>query len=239
MEIVKVFNNNVVLARLKGQEMIVMGKGLGFQKKKGDKLDQEKVEKTFILQSEQLQLMQSVYSRLSSEETNLVLTIISYAEEKLKAEFQPSLFIALADHLHFAYERQERGLRLANPLTFELQKFYGRELQVSQVALQMVKEHLGVTLDPAEASFVALHLINAQKESPMMAETLQLVNFVQEILKIVKLYFRVNYDESAISYHRFITHLNYFAQRVQSAEDSEAGDDFLYEQVKVSYPEAF
>lgn len=53
LQIEKVYNNNVVqVIDSKGQELIVMGKGLGFQRKAGEELSTEKIEKTFILQNE-------------------------------------------------------------------------------------------------------------------------------------------------------------------------------------------
>ena len=51
MQIEKILNNNVVQALDNNVEYIVMGKGLGFQKKVGDLVDKEKIEKTFILEN--------------------------------------------------------------------------------------------------------------------------------------------------------------------------------------------
>lgn len=51
MKIDKVYNNNVVLAKGDNEEeIIVMGRGLGFQKKSGDEIDSTLVEKTFVMQ---------------------------------------------------------------------------------------------------------------------------------------------------------------------------------------------
>ena len=50
MRIYKVYNNNLVLAKGEGEEIIVMGRGLGFQKKSGDEIDTSLVEKTFVMQ---------------------------------------------------------------------------------------------------------------------------------------------------------------------------------------------
>lgn len=50
MKIEKVFNNNVVqILGINNEEIIVMGKGLGFQKKPGDEVNQDLIEKRFIL----------------------------------------------------------------------------------------------------------------------------------------------------------------------------------------------
>ena len=51
MKIEKVLNNNVVQALDNNVEYIVMGKGLGFQKRVGDLVDKEKIEKTFVLEN--------------------------------------------------------------------------------------------------------------------------------------------------------------------------------------------
>ena len=51
MKIEKVLNNNVIQALDNNVEYIVMGKGLGFQKKVGDLVDKEKIEKTFVLEN--------------------------------------------------------------------------------------------------------------------------------------------------------------------------------------------
>ncbi len=46
MIIEKVYNNNVIQVKDEsGQELIVMGRGLGFQKKVDDMIDQTKIEK--------------------------------------------------------------------------------------------------------------------------------------------------------------------------------------------------
>ena len=52
MEIKRIYNNNVVVAvnGADGPEMIAIGKGLAFQKKPGDSIEQEKVEKIFTLE---------------------------------------------------------------------------------------------------------------------------------------------------------------------------------------------
>ncbi len=48
MKIAKVLNNNVVIVLDEQQrEQVVMGRGLGFQKRTGDRVDKGKIEKIF------------------------------------------------------------------------------------------------------------------------------------------------------------------------------------------------
>ena len=69
MQIEKILNNNVVQALDNNVEYIVMGKGLGFQKKVGDLVDKEKIEKTFILENTEIiqQYSERIHSTLFRE----------------------------------------------------------------------------------------------------------------------------------------------------------------------------
>jgi len=50
VKITKVINNNIVVSRDDSQrEVVLMGKGLGFQKHVGQTIDPKKIEKTYIM----------------------------------------------------------------------------------------------------------------------------------------------------------------------------------------------
>ncbi|WP_159548141.1 BglG family transcription antiterminator LicT [Streptococcus halichoeri] len=241
MKIDKVYNNNVVHVKSSdNQEIIVMGKGLGFGKKCGDQIDQSLVEKTFVLQNNAIATdLSRVYTDLSPEEMATYLAIIKYGQEILATTFEASLYVALADHLHYTLERAAQGLYINNPLAWEIRKFYPKEYQVGKEALKMIFERLCVLLPEDEISSIALHFINAQKESHLNQESYHVSKMVTDILGIVRLFYGNIQDNESISYNRFITHLQYFAQRVVNGIVQGKNDSFLYEQVKANYPEAF
>lgn len=57
MRIKKIYNNNVVSAiKDTGEEVIVMGQGIGFSKKKGDIIPKHSIEKVFMLHPSQSDL---------------------------------------------------------------------------------------------------------------------------------------------------------------------------------------
>ncbi|CYU28180.1 transcriptional antiterminator BglG [Streptococcus suis] len=208
--------NNVIQAiDQQGRELIVMGKGLGFQKKAGEELDTSKIEKTFVLQNDYQQSdLSSLYLQMESGEVEVVNAIINRAEETLEVQFDLSLYLALADHLHFVFQRCREGIFIENPLSWEVRKFYPKEYQIGLEALQLVQERLGLELGKGEASSIALHLVNAQKNGAFGKETQTISKIVTQILDIVRLHFgSVTYEEDT-SYHRFVTHIQYFAQRV-------------------------
>ena len=221
MQIEKVLNNNVVQALDNNVEYIVMGKGLGFQKKVGDLVDKEKIEKTFVLENtEAVEEWSRVYVNLPDGEMQVFLNILTFAEAVLQTKFEPSFFIALADHLHYAIERSREGISLQNPLAWEVRKFYPREYEIGKQALRLIAKDLEVQLADDE-------------------KDRQMTQIVVGISDIVRLHFGYDLEEDSFSYNRFMTHLQYLAQRIVSGVSGGKNDAFLYEQVKINYPESF
>lgn len=240
MQIEKILNNNVVQAMDNDVEYIVMGKGLGFQKKVGETVDKEKIEKTFVLENpETVAEWTRAYVDLSDGEMQVFLNIITFAEAVLQTKFEPSFFIALADHLHYAIERSREGISLQNPLAWEIRKFYPREYEIGKQALRLIANDLEVELADDEAASVALHFVNAQKDTGFHEKDQQMTQIVVGISDIVRLDFACDLEQDSFSYNRFITHLRYLAQRIVSGVSGGKNDAFLYEQVKVNYPESF
>ncbi|SFH72142.1 BglG family transcription antiterminator LicT [Pisciglobus halotolerans] len=242
MRIEKVFNNNVVLAKANDQsEMIVMGKGIGFQKKVGDTFEEERIDKKFVIQEDDpAQRLKEIYQDIPVEESDAVFIIISLAEQKLQQTFDPNVYLTLADHIHYALQRKKEGIQLKNPLAWEVKKFYRREYELGKESLSVIKTHTHTQLDNDEAASIALHFVNAQKEGQLIEETIRVTRIVQDILNIVRLHFGITFDEESISYNRFLTHLQYFAQRVVLGELYQSSQDtFLLEQIKANYPGSY
>lgn len=241
MRIDKVYNNNVVLVKGdNNEEIIVMGRGLGFQKKPGDEIDASLIEKTFVMQdSKATNELTRVYVDLSPAETEVVLDIIKHGQKVLNTTFDTAFYIALADHIHYTLQRNRENLTIQNPLSWEIRKFFPREYQLGRDALKIIFEKLGVILPDDEISSIALHFINAQKDSGMIEQNYQISKIVTDILGIVRLFYGKVVDEDSVSYNRFITHIQYFAQRVVNGVVQGKNDSFLYEQVKSNYPVAF
>lgn len=111
MQIEKILNNNVVQAMDNDVEYIVMGKGLGFQKKVGETVDKEKVEKTFVLENPEIEAEWTrAYVDLPDGEMQVFLNIITFAEDVLQTKFEPSIlsllqttFIMLLNAVEKAY----------------------------------------------------------------------------------------------------------------------------------------
>lgn len=213
MNIVKIMNNNVVSSLdEKDREVIVMGKGIGFQKKSGDVIDETKIEKVFRLPDESQEQFNKLVSEIPYENVKLANDIIGYAAQRLNKKLSKSLYITLMDHLNFAVERQKQGMVFHNALLWEIQRYYDKEYQVGLKALDMVEESCGVRLSEDEAGFIALHILNAEVDGNI-SEAMSMPGMIKDILNIVRYTMLIEYDETSLSYERFVTHLKFFVQR--------------------------
>ncbi|WP_257350189.1 BglG family transcription antiterminator LicT [Pseudalkalibacillus decolorationis] len=239
MKIKKIFNNNVALTEDQ-TEMVVMGKGLAFQKKIGDRIDTEKIEKTFITPSESFSYkLSELLDEIPYEIMALSKDIIEMANKELQTELNDSLYLSLSDHIHFAVSRFKNGLPIKNALMWEVQKFCKAEYHVARKALDMIKEGTGVSLPEDEAASIAMHLFNARQDGSGMEETLAMTKIVSDVTNIVKYHYGIDFEEESMNYSRFITHLRYFAYRMLRGELNDEHNDTLYKQVKMQYPQAY
>ena len=239
MQIAKVLNNNVVVVLDEHRrEQVVMGRGLAFQKRVGDSLDETKIEKIFALQSDELVgRLSELLSQIPLEVMTTCDRIIERARERL-GRLQESVYITLTDHCHFAIERQKNGVALRNVLLWDIKRLYPKEFALGQEARALIEKRLGVALAEDEAGFIALHLVTAQLNSEM-PEVMHVTRVMQEILQLVKYQLRLEYNEESLSYQRFVTHLKFFAQRMLTRTVVEDDDAELHSAVKDNYAKAW
>ncbi|HFF8546903.1 TPA: transcriptional antiterminator BglG [Kluyvera cryocrescens] len=239
MQIAKVLNNNVVVVLDEHRrEQVVMGRGLAFQKRVGDSLDETKIEKIFALQSDELVgRLGELLSQIPLEVMTTCDRIIERARERL-GPLQESIYITLTDHCHFAIERQKKGVALRNVLLWETKRLYPKEFALGQEARALIASRLGVELAEDEAGFIALHLVTGQLNSEM-PEVMHVTRVMQEILQLVKYQLHLEYDEESLSYQRFVTHLKFFAQRMLTRTVVADDDASLPSAVKDNYAKAW
>ncbi|GAA0086251.1 PRD domain-containing protein [Clostridium sp. CTA-7] len=244
MIIKKIFNNNAVVAKdSSNREIVVMGCGIAFKKSVGEYLDDNKIEKTFILKEKQAsEKFKLLLEDIPSEQVSLCYDIIEYARNVLGTNLNDYIYVTLTDHISNALKLEKEGLNRSNALIWEIKKFYPKEFAVGIKAIEFIESELGVSLPEDEAGNIALHLINAQINNSYnnVENVAKQTKMVKDILNIVKYSNNVNLDEGSLSYERFVTHLRFFFQRLNKDEKIETeNDDFLLEQVKGKYKDAY
>ncbi|WP_294368896.1 BglG family transcription antiterminator LicT [uncultured Clostridium sp.] len=241
MKIDKIINNNLIRTfDNNGKEILVMGCGLGFQKKIGDTIDRSKIEKIYAIENKNdSNKLMNLLSEISLEYIQVSNEIISYAKYSLGKRLNDNIYISLTDHISFAIERYKQGLNFKNALLWEIKRFYNHEFLIGKEALTIIKKRLDIMLSEDEAASIALHIVNAQLNSRDMNDTLDITKMIQNILNIVKFHFNIELDEYSLHYERFITHLKFFAQRILSGKVVKSDDANFCEMIKEQYKDAY
>ena len=241
MKIDKIINKNLIRTfDNNGKEILVMGCGLGFQKKIGDTIDRSKIEKIYAIENKNdSNKLMNLLSEIPLEYIQVSNEIISYAKYSLGKRLNDNIYISLTDHISFAIERYKQGLNFKNALLWEIKRFYNHEFLIGKEALTIIKKRLDIMLSEDEAASIALHIVNAQLNSRDMNDTLDITKMIQNILNIVKFHFNIELDEYSLHYERFITHLKFFAQRILSGKVVKSDDANFCEMIKEQYKDAY
>lgn len=226
MRLRKVFNNNAALVvGDDDREFVVTGRGVAFQKRSGDEVAPESVEKEFHLSSrETSDRFEKILSSIPVEEVELASRVVDEAKMRMGRRIQDSIYVSLSDHIHFALQNEACGICVQNNLLLDIKRFYPEEFAVGMRGLEVIREERGVSLPEDEAGFIALHIVNAETENSIDTNGVErATQIIEEIVGIVRDYFGCSLAEGSLAYFRFVTHLKYLAHRIASC--ATFGDD--------------
>ncbi|MCI9200762.1 MAG: PRD domain-containing protein [Lachnospiraceae bacterium] len=242
MRIFKILNNNVaVVMDENGQEKIVMGRGICYKKKPGDAILEEEIDKTFFLSAADISnKFQELIQDIPIEHMAVGEEIIAEAERRLDKKLNDTVYISLIDHVHTSIVRFLEGVTVKNVLLWDIRRFYKEEFKIGLWALELIQEKCKVMLPEDEAGFIALHLANAQMDQESMHNMYEITRIIQEVVNLVKYYFKIDFHEDDVYYFRFITHLKFFAQRlVEQKVYTEDDIEDLWAVIRGKYPKSF
>ncbi len=239
MKVQKVLNNNVVSSTNDNHnEVIVMGKGIGFQKKEGDLIQDSLIEKIFILNDKNILLKLERLLKYSRRIFRNINEIIQYAQSQYGLSIRENAYLSLTDHIGFAVERMKCGMEITNVMLSDIKCFYKNEYEIGLKALEIINREVGVILPDDEAGFIALHILNSSLDQ-IGVNNLEAAKISHEILAIVNDFYKLSLDRESIKYYRFANHVNYLAKRLFNQSEDIESDDILYETVRKSFPNEF
>lgn len=233
-------NNNIVSAfDEKGLEVVIMGRGIGFQMKRGQEVPAEKIEKVFRIKSQSIaEQLKELLAKMPLEQVQISNEIISYAKKTMKLKLNQSIYVTLTDHISFAISRCKKGIHLENALLWEIKRFYPQEFELGRYAVELVKKRLNVEMPEDEAGFIALHFVNAEYGTDIR-DAVRFPNQVKEILGIVADELGIEMDEGSLHYERFLTHVKFLLQRIYRKELLEEEENEITEMMQRKYPREY
>ncbi|POH57620.1 transcriptional antiterminator [Arthrobacter glacialis] len=236
----RVYNNNVLLAELSdGSEMVLVGKGIGFNHKPGEAVDLETADQRFVPDgSYAASHVADILSDAPLEQIELVQEIMAMAQTELKLEPRQSLLVPILDHLGFAVQRARDGIKVDFPLRWEVAQLYPAEGNLGRRVVALIMERLGVQLQEDEWVAFALHFVNQQWSKADFSKTVSMTETIARAFSLLSVRWGKNIDENALSASRFVTHLRYLFARSAEATGANSIRVDVLASVRQAYPEA-
>ena len=223
----------------KGLEVVIMGRGIGFQMKRGQEVPAEKIEKVFRIKSQSIaEQLKELLAKMPLEQVQISNEIISHAKKTMKLKLNQSIYVTLTDHISFAISRCKKGIHLENALLWEIKRFYPQEFELGRYAVELVKKRLDVEMPEDEAGFIALHFVNAEYGTDIR-DAVRFPNQMKEILGIVADELGIEMDEGSLHYERFLTHVKFLLQRIYRKELLEEEENEITEMMQRKYPKEY
>lgn len=222
MKITRVINNNTVVVVSNKKELVLMGAGIGFQKRPGDQVEIKRIEKVFQIRDRFLQKYEQIYSHIESGIFPIVEQIQKYAQKELECVLSPQFVFALADHIAFAVERQKNKELMPNLMLQEIKLLYNREYRIGEYGRRLVEKEMQIKLPDDEAGYIALHIVNSRTGDTSVDVNNVLV-LTNGILKILEADMGIDCREDDFEYNRFLAHLKFLARRIFTGEQIRLG----------------
>lgn len=239
MRILKIINNNVVSAvDNRGQEHILMGKGIGFRKKVKDPVNTKCIEKSFTLDKQESSgNVEMMFGQIPVEYMQVANDFMAYVGSQFHISIDSGIYVAIAYHIYEACKRAKSGHYIKNELLLHTMNTYPEEFALASKALVMVEETLGIALPRDEAGFIAIHLVNLKIHEEQKEDKLR--EFIDRVLKIVEEECGISFGEVTATYERFLNHLHYLGRRIYEENGfEEPEEDEFYRQVALKYQKA-
>ncbi|AWB45648.1 PtsGHI operon antiterminator [Paenibacillus sp. CAA11] len=235
----KVLNNNVIIAdHPEHGEVVVIGKGIGFNRKPHEAIPLKSVEKLFILKNAQ---EQEQYKQLIPQVDEKLIEVINeailYIAQRSEITLNEHIHIALTDHIAFAIKRAEQDIAIHNPFLFETKEIYPLEYELAEHVMKQLEEKMGIDLGQDEVGFVALHIHSAMTNQHI-TEVKEHSQLIADLVGIIEEHFHYSIARHSLDYARMLTHLRFAIERIRRGERVQETSK-LEELLRDEYPELY
>jgi len=216
----KVISNNALLAiDHSGNEVILLGKGIGFQRTKNDIIPHsDAIEKVFIPSSaNNREAMLQLFSETGDELMTAINSYLEIVERAFDQELTQQFVFSFIDHITFAIKRIQQGIRIYNPFLHEVKNLYPLEYALAEKLLPLIKDKLLIELPEDELGFITLHL-RTIKSNQSIAEMNQFSQLITTLVELIEEELSIMINKTSTDYARLVTHIRFAIDRAQKRQ---------------------
>lgn len=125
---------------MNGQEVIIPGPGVGYNKKYRMSVSEHPVNRIFYVGNEQKNKLYKSAEHIDIEHVFVAEKIVWYAEKSLEKNLNPSLPLILADHISSTISRIVSGIQISNAFLGEIKALHKAEYAISRDVLTIINE---------------------------------------------------------------------------------------------------
>lgn len=213
MKVKKILNNNAIITEDNNEELILTGRGIGYDVAVGDEVDKKLIEKKFVFSEGEKARFFSLFDGDKSY-YDVSKKIFEMFEEELGVNLYEKAILGLADHISFLVERTRKNEYIQFTVINDVISIYNREYLVAKKSLNIINETYDIQVPEDEAGFIAFHIVSAEKDSGS-GNPLKLINFVSSIMHIINSYYPYfKNNENNLTYSRMVMHMRFLGNRV-------------------------
>ena len=155
--IAKTLNHNsfIGVEEENNREYLVMGKGIAFGKKTGQRVQPGDDARIYSLtEMTERGNARTIVQGVSPLSLELASAVLDEAEKEF-GKIDRSIVFPMADHLDFAVRRIQNGEQISNPLTDDIRVMFYKEYKVASCIRELLKERLQIEIDEHEIGYLA------------------------------------------------------------------------------------
>ena len=235
--IIHPMNNNVALVQNElQQELIVVGSGIAFGKKKHDLVADDKVEKVFRLNTDESR--ENFMALLKDVPLDFITTtyeVIDTLSKKYAYPVQEYIYVTLTDHIFCSYQAVQQGRYKHSDLP-DASAMHPIPYKIAKEAIEIFRERL---LDqfPDDVNIERDIIENViHEQDPDVQDRQAILKAVEEKLAHNGLKRK---EENSHFYDRFMIHLNYFLDSLDKGREDPEGLSEMEQLIQLSYPKAY
>lgn len=232
----RVLNNNSVLVTDSHEEQIIfVGKGIGFHRKPMEIFAYEDWMDVFRFsknndKGDAMDIIDSVDPVF----IEIAARIIHIAQQAF-GEVDTNILLPLADHIAFSLERMKQHLVISNPFANEIRLLFNDEYEVALKGKQIIKDTCGVEISEDEVGYITLH-VHSALSCDKVSESMQAAIIIKDSIEQVEKDFDISIDVNSMSYIRLMNHMKFLLLRLQTNEKLQVDvSDFI----SVKFPYAY
>ena len=237
MLIAKTLNHNsfIGVEEENNREYLVMGKGIAFGKKTGQRVQPGDDARIYSLtEMTERGNARTIVQGVSPLSLELASAVLDEAEKEF-GKIDRSIVFPMADHLDFAVRRIQNGEQISNPLTEDIKVLFYSEFKVAETLKTILRERLQIEIDDHEVGYVALHIHSAIGDEKVSV-AMQTARAVRECIDMLEKATGKPIDVLSLSYNRLMNHMKYMVARASTGEKLNLDmNEYMLDQ----YPQAY